>query len=166
MFMPVGSAAVDLWGVKHTALDRKYGASMLAVDAAPARKNGSTRPCTMTSGTSMCRCSPRLWTSPCWRQDHARAGVRHQAGQIFVLDRATGQPLTAVEERRVPAGKIDGETYSPTQPFSVGMPNIGADDMRESDMWGATPFDQLLCRLKFKSKRYTGLFTPPAPMPR
>ena len=84
-----------------------------------------------------------------------------KAGQIFVLDRQTGQPLTPVEERPVPAGNIEGETYSPTQPFSVGMPAIGADDLKESDMWGATPFDQLLCRIHFKSKRYTGLFTPP-----
>ena len=83
-----------------------------------------------------------------------------KAGQIFVLDRQTGQPLTPVEERPVPAGNIEGETYSPTQPFSVGMPAIGADDLKESDMWGATPFDQLLCRIHFKSKRYTGLFTP------
>src|SRR5690606_17505918 len=33
VFTPTGSAAVDLWGVKHNALDRKFGASMVAVDA-------------------------------------------------------------------------------------------------------------------------------------
>nr|WP_312986441.1 membrane-bound PQQ-dependent dehydrogenase, glucose/quinate/shikimate family [Comamonas koreensis] len=162
VFMPVGSAAVDLWGVKHTALDRKYGASMLAVDASTGKEKWVYQ-----------TVHDDLWDFDVPMQpsfvDFPGAGGKTtpalvfgtKAGQIFVLDRATGQPLTQVEERRVPAGKIDGETYSPTQPFSVGMPNIGADDMRESDMWGATPFDQLLCRLKFKSKRYTGLFTPP-----
>ena len=88
-----------------------------------------------------------------------------KAGQIFVLDRKTGEHLTKVEERAVPKGNIEGETYSPTQPFSVGMPGIGASHMRESDRWGATPFDQLLCRVKFKSRRYTGLFTPPGTDP-
>ncbi|TDS83513.1 membrane-bound PQQ-dependent dehydrogenase, glucose/quinate/shikimate family [Comamonas sp. JUb58] len=162
VFMPVGSAAVDLWGVKHTALDRKYGASMLAVDASTGKEKWVYQ-----------TVHDDLWDFDVPMQpsfvDFPGAGGKTtpalvfgtKAGQIFVLDRATGQPLTQVEERRVPAGKIEGETYSPTQPFSVGMPNIGADDMRESDMWGATPFDQLLCRLKFKSKRYTGLFTPP-----
>jgi quinate dehydrogenase (quinone) len=56
---------------------------------------------------------------------------------------------------------ITGEQYSLTQPFSVGMPQIGADTLTESDMWGATPFDQLMCRISFKSMRYEGLFTAP-----
>lgn len=30
-------------------------------------------------------------------------------------------------------------------------------------MWGATMFDQLLCRIEFKSLRYEGEFTPPRP---
>ncbi|WP_313330128.1 membrane-bound PQQ-dependent dehydrogenase, glucose/quinate/shikimate family [Comamonas sp.] len=163
VFMPVGSAAVDLWGVKHTALDRKYGASMLAVDASTGKEKWVYQTVHDDLWDFDVPMQPSLVDFP------GAAGGKNtpalvfgtKAGQIFVLDRATGQPLTQVEERRVPAGKIEGETYSPTQPFSVGMPNIGADDMRESDMWGATPFDQLLCRLKFKSKRYTGLFTPP-----
>lgn len=29
-----------------------------------------------------------------------------------------------------------GEHLSPTQPFSVGMPTIGADPLSESAMWG------------------------------
>src|SRR4051812_46378615 len=32
-FMPVGGVALDLSGVTHTALDREFGASMLALDA-------------------------------------------------------------------------------------------------------------------------------------
>jgi quinate dehydrogenase (quinone) len=42
------------------------------------------------------------------------------------------------------------------------MPQIGAGTLTESDMWGATPFDQLLCRIAFKSMRYDGLYTAPA----
>jgi quinate dehydrogenase (quinone) len=73
----------------------------------------------------------------------------------------TGKPLTRVEERPVKTAGIYKEQYSPTQPFSTGMPQIGADTMKESDMWGATPFDQLMCRISFKSMRYEGLFTAP-----
>ena len=29
-------------------------------------------------------------------------------------------------------------------------------------MWGVTPFDQLICRIDFKSMRYDGPFTPPS----
>lgn len=41
------------------------------------------------------------------------------------------------------------------------MPQIGNQTLTESDMWGATPFDQLMCRINFKSMRYEGLFTAP-----
>jgi quinate dehydrogenase (quinone) len=47
------------------------------------------------------------------------------------------------------------------QPRSVEMPQIGNQTLTESDMWGATPFDQLMCRINFKSMRYEGLFTAP-----
>src|SRR5690606_28606347 len=83
--------------------------------------------------------------------------VGTKAGQIFVLDRMTGEPLTAVEERPVRPGTIANEPYSPTQPFSVGMPQIGAQTLTEADMWGATPFDQLVCRIWFRGMRYDGL---------
>ena len=162
VFMPVGSAAVDLWGVKHTALDRKYGASMLAVDATTGREKWVYQTVHDDLWDFDVPMQPTFVDFPAADGKTTPALVfGTKAGQIFVLDRQTGQPLTPVEERPVPAGNIEGETYSPTQPFSVGMPAIGADDLKESDMWGATPFDQLLCRIHFKSKRYTGLFTPP-----
>ncbi|WP_313613795.1 membrane-bound PQQ-dependent dehydrogenase, glucose/quinate/shikimate family [Agrobacterium sp.] len=157
VFMPVGSAAIDLWGVKRRPLDRQYGATMLAVDA--------------TTGLEKWRYQTvhdDLWDfdvpmQPTFIEFDGRPAMVFgtKAGQIFVLDRLTGKPLTKVEERPVPAGDMPNETYSPTQPMSVGMPQIGADTLTESDMWGATPFDQLVCRVKFKSMRYTGLFTPP-----
>ncbi len=52
-----------------------------------------------------------------------------KAGQIYVLDRATGKPLTDVKEVPVKAANIPNEPYSPTQPKSVGMPQIGAQTL-------------------------------------
>ena len=34
--------------------------------------------------------------------------------------------------------------------------------LTEKDMWGATPFDQLLCRIAFHELRYEGRYTPPS----
>jgi quinate dehydrogenase (quinone) len=81
---------------------------------------------------------------------------------FFALDRATGKPLTNVEERPVPAGNLKGEHYSLTQPYSVGMPRIGADRLTEAKMWGMTPFDQLLCRIDYKGLANNGDFSPPS----
>ncbi|TWG97030.1 quinate dehydrogenase (quinone) [Mesorhizobium sp. J18] len=86
-------------------------------------------------------------------------------GQIFVLDRRTGEPLTEVVEREVPQGAVEGDWTAPTQPYSVGMPAIGVEPLTEASMWGATPFDQLYCRIEFRKLRYEGEFTPPGTEP-
>jgi Glucose dehydrogenase len=77
-----------------------------------------------------------------------------------VLDRRTGKPLLPVTERPVPQGAAKGDRTSPTQPVSElsykPRPLTGAD------MWGATMFDQLACRIAFKKLRYHGRFTAPS----
>ena len=83
-----------------------------------------------------------------------------KTGQIFVLDRRTGKPLTEVEERPVPSSTIPGERWSRTQPFSTGMPSFAGPNLTEADMWGLTPFDQLYCRIKFRAADYRGYYTP------
>jgi quinate dehydrogenase (quinone) len=40
------------------------------------------------------------------------------------------------------------------------MPGLGTELLTEQRMWGATPFDQLLCRIMFKGANYKGDFTP------
>lgn len=57
-----------------------------------------------------------------------------KASQIYVLDRLTGKPLTRVEQVPVKRGNILGAQYSDTQPRSTGMPQIGAQALKESDM--------------------------------
>jgi hypothetical protein len=45
-------------------------------------------------------------------------------GDLFMLDRRTGQPIAAVEEQSVPTEPAPGEHVSRTQPRSVGMPTL------------------------------------------
>ena len=162
VFMPVGSAAIDLWTVKHTELDRKYGASMLALDATTGAEKWIYQVVHSDLWDFDVPMQPSFVDFPNDNGTTTPALVfGTKAGQLFVLDRVTGKPLTQVDEVPVNAGNIPNQIYSPTQPVSVGMPQIGVDKLHESDMWGATPFDQLICRIKFKSMRYDGLFTPP-----
>jgi quinate dehydrogenase (quinone) len=39
------------------------------------------------------------------------------------------------------------------------MPQIAPMELREKDMWGASMFDQLLCRIAFRELRYAGPYT-------
>ncbi|MGO4611531.1 membrane-bound PQQ-dependent dehydrogenase, glucose/quinate/shikimate family, partial [Variovorax sp. 2RAF20] len=49
---------------------------------------------------------------------------------------------------------VQGEKFSPTQPVSAL--NFIPDPLKEKSMWGLTPFDQMACRIEFKSMRYDG----------
>jgi quinoprotein glucose dehydrogenase len=53
-------------------------------------------------------------------------------GLLFVLDRATGEPVWPIPEVPVPAGNVPGEWYSPTQPIPTiryGQQGIENDDL-------------------------------------
>ena len=81
-------------------------------------------------------------------------------GDVYVLDRRTGKPIFPVRELPEPKSTVPGERISATQPSSAlsFMP----PPLTGSDMWGATPFDQLVCRIEFHSMGYDGPYTPPA----
>jgi quinate dehydrogenase (quinone) len=162
VFMPVGSPSVDLYGATRTQLDHKYGASMLALDATTGREKWVYQTVHNDLWDFDVPMQPSFIDFPKADGSTVPALVfGTKAGQIYVLDRATGQPLTKVEDVAVKPGNIPNEPYAPTQRLSVGMPQIGAQTLTESDMWGATPFDQLLCRIAFKGMRYDGVYTVP-----
>jgi quinate dehydrogenase (quinone) len=162
VFLPMGSSSVDLWGANRNALDHKYGASILALDATTGKEKWVYQTVHNDLWDFDLPMQPSLIDFPMKDGTSKPALViGAKTGQLFVLDRHTGKPLTEVKELPVKTRTIPGEQYSATQPFSVGMPQIGNQKLTESDMWGATPFDQLMCRISFKSMRYDGLFTAP-----
>lgn len=162
IFLPMGSSSTDIYGVERTKLDHTYGASILAVDATSGAEKWVYQTVHNDLWDFDLPMQPSLVDFPVADGKTVPAVViGTKAGQIYVLDRATGKPLTEVKDVPVKPGNIPDEPYSPTQPKSVGMPQIGAQTLSESDMWGATPYDQLLCRIDFKKMRYDGLYTAP-----
>lgn len=86
--------------------------------------------------------------------------VPTKQGDIYVLNRATGKPIFPITEEPAPQGAIPGDYTAQTQPTS-GL-SFKPAKLTEADMWGATPLDQLMCRIKFKQLRYEGRYTPPS----
>ncbi|MDH1404237.1 glucose/quinate/shikimate family membrane-bound PQQ-dependent dehydrogenase [Pseudomonas sp. GD03817] len=162
VFLPMGSSSTDIYGVERSKLDHTYGASVLALDAATGNQKWVFQTVHNDLWDFDLPMQPSLID---FTKDDGQSVpavvIGTKAGQIYVLDRATGKPLTQVDEVPVKPSNIPNEPYSPTQPKSVGMPQIGAQTLTESDMWGATPYDQLLCRIDFKKMRYDGLYTAP-----
>ena len=162
VYLPMGSSSTDLYGVERTKLDHTYGASVLAVDATTGQEKWHFQTVHNDLWDFDLPMQPSLIDFP--MPDGRRVPaviIGTKSGQIYVLDRVTGQPLTDVRETPVKAANIPHEPYALTQPRSVGMPQIGNQVLTESSMWGATPFDQMLCRIAFKKMRYEGLYTAP-----
>ncbi len=85
-----------------------------------------------------------------------------KTGNVFVLDRETGQPLFPVEERSVPASDIAGEPSWPTQPFPVKPPPFVRQHYTEEDITGISQQAQAYATERLKKARNEGMFTPPS----
>jgi len=161
IFVPTGNSNPDYYGAKRSAAAEKYSTSVVALDAA----------------TGDVRWSYQMVHHDLWDYDGASQPVltdfptasgpvpaviaATKRGELFVLDRRTGRPLTKVVEKAVPQGGGRGDRTAKTQPFSVEMPSFIGEPVTEKSMWGLTPLDQLWCRIQFKKARYDGMFTPP-----
>ncbi|WP_288422490.1 membrane-bound PQQ-dependent dehydrogenase, glucose/quinate/shikimate family [uncultured Pantoea sp.] len=78
-----------------------------------------------------------------------------KTGNLFVLNRLTGQPVYPINDVKVSTeGGVPGEKFAATQP--VSSLNFIPQPLTEKSMWGITPFDQMACRMDFRSLRYDG----------
>ncbi len=165
VYVPTGNSTPDYWGAHRSPNSEKYSSSVVALDS----RTGQVRWHFQTVHHDLwdydVPAQPTLIDLPI---DGAIVPALIQAtkqGQIYVLDRRTGTPLTEVVEKPVPQGPAEGDFLSPTQPFSVGMPSFDDTVLSEKLMWGATPLDQLWCRIRFKGARHEGPYTPPGIKP-
>jgi quinoprotein glucose dehydrogenase len=86
----------------------------------------------------------------------------NKTGNLYVLNRETGEPVFGVEERPVPKSDAEGEEASPTQPFPLAPPPLVPQRLSADDAWGPTPEDREACRAAMEKLRSGGIFTPPS----
>jgi quinoprotein glucose dehydrogenase len=166
VYLPTGNPAIDYFGGRRRAFDEQYGSSVIAVDADSGRIRWSFQTTHHDLWDYDVASQPTLVDIPfdgVLRHSLIQATKR---GEIFVLDRETGIPLTRVQEQPAPMrGAVPEERLAATQPFSVAMPSFRGPDLNEHLIWGVTPLDQLWCRIRFREARYEGVATPPGLQP-
>ena len=161
VYLPTGNVPPDFFGGLRTEEQDRYPSSVVALEAATGNVSWSFQTVHHDIWDYDAGSQPVLVDFPLDDGSTAPALILPtKRGDIFILDRRTGEPLTEVVEKPVPQNPVEGEWLSPTQPFSVGFPSFAPEDLSESKMWGSTMFDQLWCRIEFKKRRYEGLFTP------
>ncbi|WP_422099648.1 membrane-bound PQQ-dependent dehydrogenase, glucose/quinate/shikimate family [Variovorax sp.] len=160
VYVPMGNQPPDQWGGKRTEGAERYASSVVALDLATGRVRWHFQTVHHDLWDYDVPAQPSL-------VDLRVGSVRVPAlvqptkqGELFVLDRRTGQPVVPVREQAAPQGAAQGDRTAPTQPVS-GL-SFDPPALRPADMWGATVFDQLACRIAFHRLRYEGRFTPPS----
>ena len=161
VFIPTGNQTPDQWAVPRTPEAERFTAALVALDLATGQVRWEFRTVHHDLWDRDLPSQPTLVDidSP---QGPLPAIIQPtKRGDLYVLDRRTGEPIVPVSEHPVPQGTVAGDFTAPTQPASA-LSYAPEQPLRERDMWGGTPFDQLICRIQFHQLRYEGDFTPPS----
>ncbi len=160
VYLPMGNPPPDQWGGNRSAEMERVGSSVVALDLATGRMRWVFQTVhhdlwdyDVPSQPTLVDLTINGATVPALVQPTKQ-------GELFVLDRRTGEPVHAVTEEPAPQGAAEGDHTAPTQPRSAI--SFGPPPLTGADMWGATPFDQLACRIAFQRLRYEGRYTPPS----
>ncbi|MQW86694.1 glucose/quinate/shikimate family membrane-bound PQQ-dependent dehydrogenase [Sinorhizobium saheli] len=161
IYVPLGNQVPDQLGMGRSEPVEKYSSSIVALDV----NTGAVRWVRQTVHHDLwdmdVPAQPALVdiTKGDGTTVPALVGPTKQ-GDVYVLDRRNGEPIIPVEEVPAPGGAIPEDFTAPTQPVS-GLTFMPAP-LTERDMWGITMFDQLACRIEFRSLKYAGRYTPPS----
>ncbi len=163
VFVPTGNATPDYVSMHRTPESERYSSSIVALDIKTGQRRWNFQTVRHDIFDLDVPAQPVVfdWPMPDGTRLPAIAATTKQ-GYVFILDRRTGKPLLDVVEAPAPKGSVPGETYSPTQPRQLGFPSFAPEWLDEKDMWGATAFDQLWCRIRYRELDYRGPFTPPS----
>ena len=167
VYLPMGNATPDYVGMHRTPELGRYASSVVALDIRTGKRIWNFQAVHHDLWDYDMGSQPVLFDMPMPGGTSIPALAQPtKQGDIYILDRRTGVPLTKVNERPAPRGTIPEESYAPTQPASTGFPSpVSRYELLESDMWGMTPLDQLMCRIAFRGADYRGKYTPPSTRP-
>jgi quinoprotein glucose dehydrogenase len=161
VYVPMGVQTPDIWGGNRTAVAERYSSALVALDVNTGKRvwfyqtvHHDLWDMDLSSQPTLVDISTANGVVPAVLQPT-------KTGNLFVLDRRNGQLIVPAPERPVPQGAAPGDHLSPTQPFSA-LTFRPEQKLTGADMWGATIFDQLACRILFHRLRYEGTFTPPS----
>lgn len=160
VYAPMGNAPPDQYGGDRSPETERFSASIVALDL----RSGQVRWVRQLVHHDLwdmdTPSQPQLVDLPRGGEIVPALVQATKQGDIYLLDRRTGEPLLPVTEEPAPQGAVAGDFTAPTQPVS-GL-TFKPRSLTERDMWGATMFDQLYCRIWFHRLNYQGRYTPPS----
>lgn len=164
VYVPLGVSAVDYWSSTRSDREKEFATSLVALDVTTGKPAWHFQTVHNDVWDYDLGSQASLVDFPTDNGTVPALVLPTKRGDIFVLDRKTGKPLTGVEERPAPQGGVEPNQRAKTQPFSL-YATLRKADLQERDMWGMSPIDQMICRIEFRRANYHGIFTPPTSNP-
>lgn len=161
VYLPMGNSAVDYWGGDRSQEENTYSTAIVALNVETGKVAWHYQTVHYDVWDYDLGGQGSLVDFPTPNGSVPAIIMPSKQAQFYILNRATGEPLVNIEERAAPTGGVEPERLSPTQPFVTDFPNLLKPELKEADMWGATPIDQLWCRIQFRKAAYDGVYTPP-----
>ncbi|ANL64979.1 quinoprotein glucose dehydrogenase [Rhizobium phaseoli] len=161
VYIPLGNQVPDQLGINRSDNVEKFSSSIVALDIATGQLRWVRQTVHHDLWDMDVPAQPALidLTKADGSVVPALVGPTKQ-GDLYVLDRRSGEPIIPVKEIAAPGGTVSGDHTAPTQPISDLT--FSPEPLKEKDMWGVSLFDQLACRIEFHRYRYEGRYTPPS----
>ncbi len=161
VYLPLGNSAVDYWSSDRTPQANGYSTSLVALDVTTGKPRWHFQTVRKDVWDYDLGAQATLVDFPAGGGHTVPALILpSKQGDMYVLDRRTGQSLARVDEVRAPGGGVEPSQRAPTQPVSR-YHTLRKEQLTERDMWGMSPIDQMICRIQFRRASYQGYFTPP-----
>jgi quinoprotein glucose dehydrogenase len=160
VYLPMGNRPPDQWGAVRDRATERFSSAIVALDLATGRVRWVFQTVHHDLWDYDVPAQPSLVDLATAEGTIPALVAPTKQGELFVLDRRTGAPILPVTEVPAPQGAVDREVPARTQPVSTL--SLNPPPLTERDMWGATLFDQLACRVQFRRLRYEGRYTPPS----
>lgn len=160
VYLPLGNSAVDYWSSARTDAENIYATALVVLHAETGHVAWSFSTVHMDVWDYDLGSQPTLIDFPSASGTVPAVLLASKQGEMYVFDRETGELLHGVEERPVAQGGVEPDQRTATQPFSL-YHSLRKPDLREEDMWGMSPIDQMICRIQFRQAAYDGIYTPP-----
>jgi quinoprotein glucose dehydrogenase len=160
VYLPLGNAAADYYSSSRTPPENEFTASLVALDVNTGRLAWSFQTVRKDVWDYDLGSQGTLVDFPTAQGSVPAIVLPSKQGDIYVLDRRTGELLTPTQEISVPQGGVEPEERTATQLISL-YHTVRKPDLTESDTWGMSPIDQMICRIQFRTAAYEGFYTPP-----
>lgn len=161
VYLPIGTPTNDWYG-GHRLGDNLFGESIVALDASTGRRVWHYQLVHHGLWDYDLPAAPALLDITVGGRPVKAVAQITKQGFVFVFDRATGEPVWAIEERPVAQSRVPGERTSPTQPFPTRPAPFERQGLAIDDLIDFTPELRAEAEAIIAGSEYGGLYHPPS----